>query len=517
MRRMFGFIGIIVGTQFIVSSAIAGTTYVSGIISANTVWDPTGSPYIVTGNVRVDSLVTLDIEPGVEVRIDEDKYIMIKGTLNAIGTVTDSIIISARDTTKRWNNLWFKPASAGSLMYCRIEYADNSAIYDSTASSLYIGYNTISNNSDYVEGGGGIHSFGSATITGNTITGNSAWMGGGIFSYSGSATITGNTITNNSANAEGGGIHSFGSATITGNTITGNSASDEGGGIFSYSGSATITGNTITGNSAYYGGGILSYSGSPTITGNTITGNSATWGGGIHSSDSATITGNTITNNSANLGGGICSNVSPTITGNTITNNSADWGGGIYSDYGSATIKYNTIIDTTASAIYINSDSALIDSNNLYATGYAVYSNTANDINARYNYWGTTDSATIANEKIWDFYDDFEKGIVHYEPFLSEPGVEEKEKLRVESLELRVYPNPSFGNALIKYGVPERANMTLSLYDISGRLVKTLVDGEVGAGSREIAMNLEEFTNGIYFVKMEAGNYKATRKLTIIR
>jgi len=47
---------------------------------------------------------------------------------------------------------------------------------------------------------------------------------------------------------------------------------------------------------------------------------------------------------------------------------------------------------------------------------------------------------------------------------------------KVESLELNVYPNPSFGNALIKYEVPEKANMTLRLYDISGRLVKTILD-----------------------------------------
>ena len=495
MRRMFGFIGIIVGTQFIVSSAIAGTTYVSGIISANTVWDPTGSPYIVTGNVLVNVAVTLDIEPGVEVRIDEDKYIMIEGTLNAIGTEADSIIIT-KNGTERWQRLRFKPASAGSLMYCRIEYANNSAIYDDAASSLYIGYNTISNNS----------------------TG-SAYGGGGIYS-SGSPTITGNTISNNSANYGGGGIRSdYGSPTITGNTISNNSA-DNGGGIYS-DGSATITGNTITDNSARGGGGIYS-DGSPTITGNTITDNSAGLsGGGICSYGSPTITGNTISNNSADLsGGGIYSPGSATITGNTISNNSADDGGGIYSD-GSATIKYNTITDTTESAIYINSDSALIDSNNIYATGYAVWNNDTFDINARYNYWGTTDSATIANEKIWDFYDDFEKGIVYYEPFLADTfGIEEKEKLRVESLELRVYPNPSFGNALIKYGVPEKAVISLGLYDISGRLVKTLYSGIQEKGYHTINVGTRHGMSlpaGIYFIRFEAGNYKATRKLTILR
>ncbi|MDI6840490.1 MAG: hypothetical protein QMD71_06565 [bacterium] len=48
----------------VVSSTRADTTYVSGIIDTNTVWAPAGNPYIVTGNVLVDSAVTLDIEPG---------------------------------------------------------------------------------------------------------------------------------------------------------------------------------------------------------------------------------------------------------------------------------------------------------------------------------------------------------------------------------------------------------------------------------------------------------------------
>ena len=450
MKRMFGFIGIIIGTQFIVSSAIAGTTWVSGVISTNTVWDTTGSPYIVTGDVLIDSAVTLDIEPGVEVRIDSVKHIMIKGTLNAIGTATDSIIISALDTTKRWSNLLFKEASAGSLKYCRIEYAGNSAIYDDSASSLYIGDNTIINNSSSTFGGGIYSSYDSPTITENTITYNSAeYYGGGIYSND-SATITGNTITDNSAYG-GGGIRSYGSPTITENTITYNSAI-YGGGIRS-EGSPTITGNTITNNSAYYSaGGIHNYSGSPTITGNTIIGNSADeHGGGIYSEGSPTITGNTIIGNSADEhGGGIYTYYGlPKITGNTITGNSADGGGGIYSSgtitgntitnnsanrsggsiygYGSPTIKYNTITDTTRSAIYIYSDSALIDSNNLYVTGYAVCNYSSSDIDARHNYWGTASSDTI-DMKIWDYYDASTKGIVHYEPFLTEPlefGVEE--------------------------------------------------------------------------------------------
>ncbi|MCK4308038.1 T9SS type A sorting domain-containing protein [candidate division WOR-3 bacterium] len=504
MKRMFGFVGIIVGTQFIVSSAIAGTTYVSGVISTNTVWDATGSPYIVTGDVLIDSAVTLDIEPGVEVRIDSVKHIMIKGTLNAIGTATDSIIISARDTTKRWERLWFKPASAGSLKYCRIEYAGGSAIYDSTGSLtpalLVIKYNMISNNfaSNH---GGGIYTRGSSTIANNIITNNSANEGGGIWSY-GSSTIANNIITNNSASLGGGGIQSEWSLIISNNTIIGNSAS-LGGGICSCW-SPPITNNAIIGNSADYGGGIYHYGTSPIISNNIIRGNSAShWGGGIyHWSGSPIISNNIIRNNSAARGGSI-------------------WTGSRLPTIGSPKIKYNSIIDTTTSAIYIHSDSALIDSNNLYATGYAIWNNDTFDIDARYNYWGTVSNDTI-DMKIWDFYDASTKGIVYYEPFLTKPlefGIEERKKLRVESLELRVFPNPSTTGVRVQWsGVSEGQEISLKVYDLGGRLVKTVLTTKQG-----VEINLEELSKGIYFVRVEThtglvtGDFKATKKIILMR
>ncbi|MBI4722031.1 MAG: carboxypeptidase regulatory-like domain-containing protein [Candidatus Stahlbacteria bacterium] len=493
-------------TSIILALTVRGlyaSTNVSGIINTNTVWNTAGSPYIVIGNVMIDTLVTLDIEPGVEVMLDSAKYIMIKGTLNAIGTgvdttTIDSIIIT-KNGTGRWDRLWFMPGSEGHFRYCRIEYAGNSAI-DNSADSLYIGNSTIANNlgsgilggSPTIigstiannEGGGGIQCSGAAIIIGNTITGNLARTisvcGGGISIGNGAAIITGNTITNNRADGSGGGISTYGgttyetSPTIRGNIISGNyaggMAGPHGGGIYVFKGSATIIGNIITNNSdnnsSWSSGAIFGCtygvpSASPclltikdniitdnnangisidmdwsisiitgntvrnnsfdgigggklaTITDNTVTGNA----NGIGASDSSTITGNVVTNNS---GDGISGAGSTIISGNTVTNNS---GNGIYSDIGYfsglPTIRHNVITGTTANGIYINSGSPLIDSNSISVTGYTVRNNSVDSVNACYNYWFTTDTLVIA-QKIWDYYDDFTKGIVYYKPFLSD-------------------------------------------------------------------------------------------------
>jgi parallel beta-helix repeat protein len=104
--------------------------------------------------------------------------------------------------------------------------------------------------------------------------------------------IEGFTITGGSSAYDGGGIYcSDSSPTITGCTISGNTATGMfgiGGGIWCHSSSPTITGCTISGNTATYGGGIsCSSDSSPTITDCTISDNTATYGGGIFCSSSS--------------------------------------------------------------------------------------------------------------------------------------------------------------------------------------------------------------------------------------
>ena len=111
---------IIILAIFFATQITADTTYVSGGISTNTVWDTAGSPYIVTGNVTVDGSVTLQIKPGVKIAIDSGISIIINGTLNAIGTSTDSIIFTEIAPYRGWDKLGFSSASHCSLKYCKV-------------------------------------------------------------------------------------------------------------------------------------------------------------------------------------------------------------------------------------------------------------------------------------------------------------------------------------------------------------------------------------------------------------
>ncbi|MFA5032892.1 MAG: T9SS type A sorting domain-containing protein [bacterium] len=76
-------------------------------------------------------------------------------------------------------------------------------------------------------------------------------------------------------------------------------------------------------------------------------------------------------------------------------------------------------------------------------------------------------------------------------------------------------PNPSLRNVIIKYGLPEEASISLKLYDISGRVVKSFHTEMQAKGYYNV--KIEGLSLGVYFIKFAAGNFKATKKLMILR
>lgn len=96
-------------------------------------------------------------------------------------------------------------------------------------------------------------------------------------------------------------------------------------------------------------------------------------------------------------------------------------------------------------------------------------------------------------------------------------GVEENTELQLQNTKVTIYPNPISGNTVIKYNLPEKANVQLNLYDITGRLIKIFYSGIAEKGYHTVIIRENEFTKGIYLIKFQSGNFQTTRKLTILR
>jgi aminopeptidase YwaD len=80
-----------------------------------------------------------------------------------------------------------------------------------------------------------------------------------------------------------------------------------------------------------------------------------------------------------------------------------------------------------------------------------------------------------------------------------------------------VAPNPLTGWGAIQYALPRGSEVRLAVYDASGRCLRTLVQGWMGAGRRTVSWDSRGLVPGVYFCRLEAGGASRTRKLVVLK
>lgn len=79
------------------------------------------------------------------------------------------------------------------------------------------------------------------------------------------------------------------------------------------------------------------------------------------------------------------------------------------------------------------------------------------------------------------------------------------------------YPNPFNPTTNISYMIPKSSQVSLKVYDIKGQLISTLYEGTQNAGIYLTQFDGSKLASGVYFYKLEAGDYKEVRKMTMIK
>ncbi|HLG35195.1 MAG TPA: T9SS type A sorting domain-containing protein [Bacteroidia bacterium] len=86
-----------------------------------------------------------------------------------------------------------------------------------------------------------------------------------------------------------------------------------------------------------------------------------------------------------------------------------------------------------------------------------------------------------------------------------------------ELFTLDVSPNPVSVSTTVSFYVGQTENVSLKIFDVSGRLVTTLAHASFEEGDHEIIWNAAEVNSGIYFLRMETATYSENRKLIVAK
>jgi tetratricopeptide (TPR) repeat protein len=92
-----------------------------------------------------------------------------------------------------------------------------------------------------------------------------------------------------------------------------------------------------------------------------------------------------------------------------------------------------------------------------------------------------------------------------------------EDEVKIPGYSLNNYPNPFNPTTTVQFSIPKDEFVTLTVYDVTGRVVKELVNGYKTTGTHNVEFNASSYSSGTYYYKIEAGDYKNIQKMMLIK
>jgi len=88
--------------------------------------------------------------------------------------------------------------------------------------------------------------------------------------------------------------------------------------------------------------------------------------------------------------------------------------------------------------------------------------------------------------------------------------------------QLKIAPNPFSNTTTISFSLTQSQKVSIQIFDATGRLIKTLTDAQTPVGAHQLVWNARDekgnaVSTGIYFLRMQAGNYTETKKVVVAK
>jgi hypothetical protein len=109
----------------------------------------------------------------------------------------------------------------------------------------------------------------------------------------------------------------------------------------------------------------------------------------------------------------------------------------------------------------------------------------------------------------------FGRGIFTSETFASKGGTSSSPLTEMSNINVSIVPNPVNDVAVIRFSTENDSNIDFRIYDLQGKLVKTINLSNQPAGANELSVNASEFSAGTYLIRMNAGTQQSTAKFVV--
>jgi hypothetical protein len=136
----------------------------------------------------------------------------------------------------------------------------------------------------------------------------------------------------------------------------------------------------------------------------------------------------------------------------------------------------------------------------------------------RYTWNGNHDSDYPGISDVYDIEPFYDYAFITY-GYDDELGIEDSD---IEIVPTRYglsqnYPNPFNAATTMSYMLPQSGTVTLSIYNLLGQRVATIFEGDKQAGRHTIIWDATGFPTGVYFARLEAGDYSKSIKMVLLK